>query len=147
MATQRDRPYGSFNFIVEVDGAGNLGGFSEIVLPELSIEVIEYRAGGDKELGVRKLPGLVKYSNLVLKRGLAGAMNLYQWVNDVRNGSGTAYRDVVIHLQNESRSDVVWTWKVVRAWPAKYRFSNLDAKGKDVEVEILELALERFEIE
>ena len=147
MATQRDRPYGNFNFIVELDGTGNLGGFSEIVLPELSIEVIEYRAGGDKELGVRKLPGLVKYSNLMLKRGLAGAMNLYQWVNDVRNGSGTAYRTVVIQLQNEARSEVVWTWKLLRAWPVKYRFSNLDAKGKDVEVEILELAIERLEIE
>jgi phage tail-like protein len=146
MAIQRDRPYANFNFIVEVDGV-ELGGFAEVVAPELSIDAIEYRDGNDKELGVRKLPGLARYSNAVLKRGLVGALNLYQWVDGVRNGQPGALRTVVIKLQNENRADVVWTWKLLRAWPCRYRFSPLDAKGKDVVVEILELALERLEIE
>ena len=146
MAIQRDRPYGNFNFIVEIDGI-EAGGFAEVTLPELSIDVIEYREGGEAENAVRKLPGLARYSNAVLKRGLAGALNLYQWVDEVRKGTATAYRNVAITLQNESRAEVVWTWKLVRAWPAKYRFSGLDARGKDVEVEILELALERLDID
>jgi phage tail-like protein len=146
MATQRDRPYGNFNFIVEVDGVA-LGGFAEVTSLGQTTEVIEYRAGSDPQNAVRKLPGLVKYSNVVLKRGLAGALDLHQWTEEVRNGSGKAYRTVVIKLLDESRADVVWTWKLLRAWPAKYSFSPLEAKGKDVVVEILELALERLEIE
>lgn len=146
MAVQRDRPYTNFNFVVDVSGVGDLGGFSEIVLPELSIDVIEYRAGGDPEMAVRKLPGLARYSNMVLKRGLAGALNLYQWIDDVRNGGPNASRTVTVQLQNEDRSHVVWTWKLIRAWPARYHFANLDARGKDVLVESIELAFERLEI-
>ena len=146
MAIQRDRPYTNFNFIVEVDGV-DLGGFAELTPPELSIDVIEYRDGTDKLTSVRKLPGLARYSNAVLKRGITGALNLYQWVDSVRNGQPGAFRTVVIKLQNDQRSEIVWTWKLLRAWPAKYRFSTLDAKGKDVAIEILEIALEHLEIE
>jgi phage tail-like protein len=83
----------------------------------------------------------------VLKRGVIGALNLYQWVNDVRNGNVRAARNVVIQLQNEDHTDVGWTWQLLRAWPARYRFSPLDASGKGVLVEILELAFDRLEIE
>lgn len=146
MAVQRDHPYGSFNFLVAFDGA-ELGGFSEIVLPEISVGVIEYRSGSDPLLSTRKLPGLVKYSNVVLKRGLAGSMSLYQWIDEVRNGGHNAFRTVVISLQNEDRSAVVWTWKLHRAWPVKYSASDLNAKGTDVAIESIELAIDRLEIE
>lgn len=146
MAVQRDRPYGNYNFLVSF-GGGVEAGFAEVILPEVSIDVIEYRAGGDPVSAVHKIPGRVKYSNAVLKRGVAGALNLYQWVNDVRNGDVGAARTVVIQLQNEDHTGIVWTWRLFRAWPTRYRFSPLDAQGKDVLVEILELAVERAEIE
>jgi phage tail-like protein len=147
MAVQRDRPYGNYNFLVSFGGDEAQGGFAEVILPEVSIDVIEYRSGGDPESAVHKIPGRVKYTNAVLKRGVAGALNLYQWVNDVRNGNINAFRHVVIQLQNEDHTGIVWTWHLLRAWPARYRFSPLDAQGKDVLVEILELAVERLEIE
>lgn len=147
MAVQRDRPYGNYNFLVSFDGEEAQGGFAEVVLPEVSIDVIEYRAGNDAESATRKLPGRAKYSNVVLKRGVVGALDLYRWLSDVRNGNAGAFRHVAIRLQNEDRSDIVWTWRLLRAWPARYRFSALDAQGKDVLLEILELAFERLEIE
>jgi len=146
MAVQRDRPYGNYNFLVDF-GDGAKAGFSEVLIPEVSIDVIEYREGGDPESAAHKIPGRAHYSNVVLKRGVAGALNLYQWMNDVRNGNVRAARTVTIQLLTEDRTDTVWTWKLFRAWPVKYRSSNLEAKGKDVLIEALELAVERLEVE
>jgi phage tail-like protein len=150
MAILRDRPYGNYNYLVDL-GTGNTdgpdAGFAEIVLPESSIDIIEYRNGNEKESGVRKIPGRVHYSNLILKRGVIGALDLYQWWNQVRNGDINGFRNVVIQLQSEDRTATVLTWKLFRAWPVRYRFSNLEAKGKEMLLEFLELALERLEME
>jgi phage tail-like protein len=149
MAVLRDRPYGNFNFLVDL-GSGADGpeaGFSEVLMPEASVGVIEYRNGNDKESGVRKIPGRVHYGNVTLKRGVIGSLNLYQWFNQIRDGDTNGYRTVIIQLQNEDRTQVVMTWKLLRAWPARYKFSNLNGKGEDRAIEELELAYERLEIE
>lgn len=150
MAVQRDHPYGNFNFLVDLgDGetAGPHAGFAEIVLPEAEIEIIEYRNGNEKESGVIKLPGRQRYENVILKRGVTGALNLYQWWNALRNGDVSARRTVSILLQNEDRSAIVMTWKLLRAWPAKYTGPHLTGKGNEVAIETLELAFERMELE
>jgi phage tail-like protein len=150
MAVLRDHPYGNYNFLVDLgDGETNgpHAGFAEIVLPEAEIEIIEYRNGNDKESGALKLPGRQRYDNVILKRGVTGALNLYQWWNAVRNGDVSARRNVSIMLQNEDRSAVVMTWKLLRAWPAKYTGPHLIGKGKEVAIETLELAFERLELE
>ena len=150
MAVLRERPYGNFNFLVdfgtgETDGVE--AGFEEVLLPEAWTEVIEYRNGNEKESGARKIPGRSHYGNLVLKRGVIGSLNLYQWWNDIRNGNTAAYRTVTISPQNEDRTAIVMTWKLLRAWPVRYKVSGLHGKGKEAWVEILELACERLEIE
>ena len=148
MAIFRDLPYGEQHFRVDLgDGAeGPAAGFSEVVLPDISIDVIEYRNGNDKELGVRKLPGLARYDNVVLRRGIIGSLNLYDWINQVRNGDANARRTVTITLLSEDLTAVL-TWKLLRAWPAKYSFGDLNAKGTDVAIEELVLAYERLEME
>jgi phage tail-like protein len=150
MAVVRDRPYGNYNFLVDLgmgDSDAVQAGFSEAFIPEAYMDVIEYRNGNEKESGVRKIPGRAHYGNITLKRGVIGSLNLYQWWNEVRNGAAAGFRNVAVHLQNEDRSAIVLTWKLLRAWPVRYRFSSLEAKGKDVLIEILELACERIEIE
>ncbi len=150
MAIQRDDPYGNYNYLVDL-GAGEpqavQAGFSEILLPEVSIDAIEYRSGNDRELSVRKLPGRVHYGNLILRRGVIGALDLYQWLDQVRNGDHAAFRHIAVMLQNEDRTNIVLTWKFKKAWPTKYSFSPLQAKGKDVLVETLELAFDRMDME
>lgn len=149
MAVLRSLPYGNQHFRVDLgDGAAGLeASFAEVVLPDISIDVIEYRTGEDKESGAHKLPGLARYDNVVLRRGIIGSLNLYNWINDVRNGDANARRTVVISLLSDDLTEVVFTWKLVRAWPAKYTFGNLNADGTDVAIEELVLAYERLEIE
>jgi phage tail-like protein len=150
MAILRDRPYGNYNFLVDVgtgDSASIQAGFSEVVLPDAWVDVLEYRSGNDRESGVRKIPGRVHYGNLVLKRGVIGSLDLYTWWNAVRNGDVSAFRTVVVSLQSEDRAEIVLTWRLLRAWPVRYACSGLDAQGKITLVELLELAFERLEIE
>lgn len=146
MAVTRDRPYSNFNFLVDL-GAGAVEGFSEVILPASSIEVIQYRNGTEKESGVRKIPGRAHYDNVIFKRGVIGNLNLYQWWNQVRNGDTNSHRTVTVQLQNEEHTDIVLTWKFLRAWPTRYEFSPLNGQGKDTLIETLELAFERMEME
>lgn len=149
MATLRDVPYGNQHFRVDL-GTGEEGpaaAFSQIVLPDISIDVIQYRTGSDKESSTHKLPGLVHYGNVTLRRGIIGSLNLYAWIDQVRNGDANARRTVVISLLSEDLTNVVLTWKLLRAWPVKYSFATLDAKGTDVAMEELVLTFERLDME
>jgi phage tail-like protein len=148
MAILRDLPYGNQHFRVDLgEGAeGPAAGFSQVVLPDICLDIIEYRNGNDKESGTRKLPGLARYDNVILRRGIIGSLNLYDWINQVRNGDANARRNVTITLLSEDLTAVL-TWKLFRAWPVKYSFGELNAKGTDVAIEELVLAYERLEME
>ena len=85
-AIKRDNPYPNHNFEVSIVGVtdDNLG-FSEVELPSGEIKVLEYREGRDPTT-VRKLAGLVSYSNVTLKRGINGYLELYNWWKAARDG-------------------------------------------------------------
>ena len=150
MATLRERPYCQFNFLVDLgtgDTEGADAGFEEVHVPEVWLDVIEYRNGNEKENSVRKITGLDHCGNALLKRGAIGSLNLYQWYKEVRNGAQNAWRTVTIQLQNEDHTAVVVTWKLIRARPVRLKWGPLNGKGKEVLIEYLELACERLEME
>lgn len=144
MAVKRDNPYLNFNFVVDV-GAGDDLGFSEVDLPAGRLEVIEYREGSDPVSAARKLPGRVAYPNVVLKRGLAGGLELFEWWRSLRDGT-LDRRNVTITLLDEARQPV-HRWRLRNAWPAKLDYGTLHGLGNEVAIETLELAHEGFELE
>ena len=144
MAVQRDNPYPNHNFEVSIVGVADDLGFSEVELPSGEIDVIEYREGRDATT-VRKLPGLVTYPNVTLKRGINGYLELYNWWKFARDGN-IRRSDVTIKLLDEQRQEVM-RWNLSRAWPVKLEAGPLNARGNDVAIETLELAHEGFEIE
>ena len=144
MAVQRDNPYANFNFVVAIDGLDELA-FSEVELPAAELELIEYREGADRTNASRKLPGRARYGNLVLRRGISGRLDLWQWFQAVRDGQPDR-RNVTVTLLDEARTPVQ-QWRFRNAWPAKYDPSELNAKGNDVAIELLELAVESVELE
>ena len=150
MAVLRDKPYVQFNFLVNL-GDGNTdgaeAGFQECSNIGMEVTVSEYRRGNDKENSVRKITGLNKATDVTLKRGVIGSLNLYNWLNDIRNGNQNAERTVIIQLQNEDHSEVVQTWKLLRARIIKHVSGPMNARGTDVAMEELTLAYERLEME
>ena len=150
MAVLRDRPYCQFNFLVDIgDGVteGPQAGFQEVSAIGMEVTVSEYRNGNSKENSVIKITGLNKSTDVTLKRGVIGSLNLYAWLNDIRNGNQSAMRTVTIQLQNEDHTGVVQTWKLLRARIIKHTSGPFNAKGTDVAMEEMVLAYERLEME
>jgi phage tail-like protein len=139
----RQDPYRNFRFRVEIDGV-QIAGFSEVAIGATTTDVIEYREGTDPSR-IRKLPGLTKYGNVTLKRGVTSSLELFQWHKQVANGSiATNRKTVTIVVQDEAGADKA-RFVVADAWPAKYDAGDLNAKGNEVFIEELELANEGIE--
>ncbi|MCH8808069.1 MAG: phage tail protein [Planctomycetes bacterium] len=149
MATERENknPYSGFNFIVSIDGE-TVAAFQEVSGLDSENTPIEYREGADAMNTVRKLPGLEKYPNLTLQRGMTGSLFLWEWRKEVRDG-GSAFppvRDVVIDLQDEQHQSV-YKWTLTNAWCCKLTGPSLNAKGDEIAIETMELAYDRLDIE
>jgi phage tail-like protein len=136
-------PLRNFRFRLEIDGI-QAAGFSEVETLATTTDVIEYREGTDPT-HTRKLPGLTKYGNITLKRGMTTSLELYQWHQQIVSGPLTGNRKlVVIVVQDESGADQ-GRFVVREAWPVKYAVSDLNAKSNEVLIELLELANEGIE--
>lgn len=150
MAVLRERPYVQFNFLVDL-GNGNTdqpqAGFQEVSGIGMEVTVSEYRNGNSKENSVMKITGMNKSTDVTLKRGVIGSLDLYQWLHQIRNGDQGALRTVTVQLQNEDHTAVVLTWKLLRARIIKHTSGPMNAKGTDVAMEELVLAYERLEME
>lgn len=142
----RNDPLRNFRFKLEIDSITQAG-FSEVAIAETTIEAIDYREGTDPP-HVRKLSGLTKYGNITLKWGTtvgANALDLFKWHADVSAGQIKEQRKrVVIIVQDEAGEDRA-RFVVSDAWPVKYDPSDLNAKGNEVFIELLELANEGIE--
>ncbi len=150
MAILRDRPYVQFNFLVDLgDGVteGPQAGFQELSGIGMEVTVSEYRTGNTKENSVMKVTGMNKSTDVTMKRGVIGSLNLYEWLDQIRNGDQKALRTVTIQLQSEDHTAVVQTWKLLRARIIKHTSGPFNAKGTDVAMEELVLAYERLEME
>lgn len=137
-------PYPGFAFVVEIDGIATAA-FREVAGLEGSVDVIEYREGADPLLSARKLPGLVKYANVLLKRGLTDSRELYDWWRSVAEGKPDR-RNVAIVLLDRERN-AVRRWLLRDAWPVRYAVAAFDAQQNEIAVETLELAHEGFELD
>jgi phage tail-like protein len=141
-ASRKD-PYENFNFLVEIDGIVQAG-FTKVLIPEAMVDVIEYREGADPTLSARKIPGRVHFGNVVLKWGASASNELYKWWKKIQDGA-TDRRNMSIVLLDRSRSPVK-RWNVQNAFPMAYRVAPLDAGGREVLIERLEVANEGVEL-
>ncbi len=138
-ATRKD-PLRGFRFLVEIDGIVQAG-FQEVTVPESAQDPIEYREGTDRPT-VRKIPGLIKYGNVVLKWGATDSLELSNWRKMVEDGKiGEARRNMaIIVLDEEGNEGARWVFN--DAWPTKYDAPDLKGTGNDIAIETLEIAHE-----
>src|SRR6185295_10497812 len=98
---------------------------------------------------VRKLSGLTKYGNITLKSGLVfgsgTALELFKWHQDVSTGQVKTKRKTVAIIVQDEAGVPAARFVISEAWPIKYDPSDLNAKGNEVLIELLELANEGIE--
>ncbi len=138
-ATRKD-PLRGFRFLVEIDGIVQAG-FQEVTVPESAQDPIEYREGTDRPT-VRKIPGLIKYGNVVLKWGATDSLELSNWRKMVEDGKmGEARRSMAIIVLDEEGNEGA-RWVFIDAWPTKYGAPDVKGTGNDIAIETLEIAHE-----
>ena len=139
----RTDPLRNFRFRLEIEGIAQAS-FSEVAIGETTTEAIDYREGSEPT-HVRKLSGLTKYGNITLKRGITDSLDIWNWHKQIVAGQIQSNRkQVAIVVQDEAGADKA-RFVVTDAWPTKYDPSDLNAKGNEVIIELLELANEGIE--
>ena len=131
-------PYGRFRYRVEIDGL-DAGGFSEVTGFDASIDVMEYREG-DMVQTPYKIPGLKKYGNITLKKGLTDSMVMYEWL--VTGVDGPVDRKTITITSLDESEQPVASWQVINAWPIKYTAPDFNATSSEVAIETIEIAHE-----
>jgi phage tail-like protein len=146
MATAtRNDPFRVFRFRVEIDGISVMA-FSEAGGLNVEGGPVEYREGTDKELHVRKLPGLRKYADITLKRGKTeGDKEMFTWYTNIANGVDDR-RDGTITLMNEAGQDVM-RWHFEKGWVDKIEGPSLNATGNEVAYESVTICHEKLTFE
>ncbi len=142
MAADRD-PLRNFRFRLEIDGI-EAAGFSEVSGLSSEYEVIEYREGSDAITSVRKVPGLRKFENVTLKRGIVGDKSLWEW-HDAIAANRVDRRAVVITLLGPD-AEPICRWRLRAAWPSKYEGPTFKAEGNDIAIETLVLTHEGLDL-
>lgn len=139
------------------------GGFSEVIPPEANIKDIAYREnihGGNSI----KVPGLVTYQDVILKRGVTQHRDMFNWFKQVSDTSiavnkyaeGLAGLSAVPFQEPNYRREVLIScmdragsykkhWLLYNAWPKGYKGADsLDAKSSEIALEQVTLAYETF---
>jgi phage tail-like protein len=133
----------SNRFRVEIDGL-TVAGFVSVLLAEGEADVIDYRQGSDPSQHTLKLPGQVRFSSVILVRGVSKQQReLYDWWSSVATGP-LHRRNLTIIAFDESGQEAV-RWNVQNAWPRLYRVSPFEAESDAILCETLELACERVD--
>jgi phage tail-like protein len=135
----RKDPVRNFRFRVEIQGIDQ-GGFSEVTGFDATVEPIDYREGTDPT-HARKLTGLTKYGNVTLKWGVTDSTALYDWHRQIVDGD-IERKSMAINVLDETGQRTIARWEIAEAWPSKYDPADLNAKGNDVSIEMLEICNE-----
>lgn len=137
----RQDPYRAHRFLVEIDGIARAS-FRECSGLETRQQPIEYREGGDP-LTVRKLPGLVTYSNITLRWGITDDPSFWAWRKSAADGSVQRKNGSIVLLDETGTEKIRWNFR--EGWPSAWVGPSFNASGSDVAVESVEIAHEGVE--
>ena len=140
-------PLTSFNFAVEIypDGASAPlaeAAFAECDGIELTVDVKTIREGGANDRAYR-VPGVVNYANLTLKRGVTGNLDLWDWVQRSTADPGLRANAEVVVFQTDGTTEAM-RYQLHRCLPIKFKVPALVAKEAQIAIEEFQLAYEKF---
>jgi phage tail-like protein len=121
-------------FVAKIPDIDTIGYFAHCSGLELEFEVYEYREGGNNDF-VHRLPGGLRYPNLVLSRGLTNEEALLRWFHATQTEAER--KEIILTLKTPS-GDRSWTF--ADAFPVKWSGPTLSSESADVAMESLEIA-------
>lgn len=136
--TQR-QVYSAYRFFVEIESITEAT-FSECGGLQVETEIFEWEEGGENGFKHR-LPGRTKYSNLVLKRGIA-THKLWEWYHDLIGGK-IERRTLAVILYGYTGMPEV-RWNIEEAIPVKWAGPSFKSGATEAAVETMELAHHGF---
>jgi phage tail-like protein len=131
-------PIRNFKYAMEIDGIQL--GFSEVSGYDSKVKEITYREGNEALNNVIKLPGLMEYGQITLKRGVDESQVLFNWINETGSGKITKKTVTLTAMGDDGQPAAVW--KVINAWPVSYTVSDFKGDGNEVVLETLVLTHE-----
>lgn len=133
-------PLPAFYFKVDLGDKGVIS-FKEVSGMDMESEIIEYRAGDNAVHSKIKMPGMKKYSNITLKKGIfKGDNKFWDWINEIKLNT-IKRQTVTISLLDETGAPTM-VWTLTNAWPTKISTDGLKSDGNEVAIETMELAHE-----
>lgn len=142
MADGRVDPPFVGRFVFAVDGI-EIGTFTEVSGLSVQIDIEEVAEGGQNAY-THRLPGRMKWPNLVLKRGVTDTDALFAWLSDcsgeglTRNGNKVVGLDGKVSVL-DAKGDVLRSWHFTGAKPVKWTGPRLAASSRELAVEELEV--------
>lgn len=136
-------PMPKFRF--EVDLGTDLKGisFQEVSGMDVENQVIEYRKSNSPLFSTEKMPGIVKYGNVTMKKGVfVNDNSFWNWHAAIKMNT-MKRQTVTIRLLDENNA-VTMQWTLQNAWPTKITSTDLKSDGNEVAVDTLEIAHEQL---
>jgi phage tail-like protein len=142
-----DAPFtGKFKFSVE--GVGEIGAFTEVSGLEVEVEVVEIKEGGQNHF-LHKLPGPMKWPNIVFKRGITDSDNLFEWFSKTSGEGFAGEGSTLTRTQGQitltdAIGESVRGWTFEGAFPVKWTGPSLVSSSQEAAIEELEIAHHGF---
>lgn len=140
----------SFYFSVKISGNSSSAdaAFQEVSGLSKEMGVEEIVSGGENRFKYR-VPAMVTYPNLVLKRGISLVDSpLIEWCQSTLD-SGLAKpiqtQNIMLNLLNAD-GQASMSWSFVKAYPVKWVISDLKSQESNVLIESIEFAYQYFEV-
>ena len=136
-------PIPKFRFEVKWDDA--VMSFQEISGLDTEAQPIEYRRGNSPAFSVIKMPGIKKFSDVTMKKGVFKSDNkFWDWFNAIKMNT-IQRKPITISLLDEAgQATMVWT--LTNAFPTKVTGTDLKAQGNEVAIESLVISHEGLTI-
>jgi phage tail-like protein len=132
-------PMPKFQFEVKWDD--KVMSFQEVSGLDVEAQIIEYRHGDSKVFSTIKMPGIKKFSNITMKRGVYVNDNKFSdWLNQIKMNTVKRTAMTISLLDEEGKPTMMWT--LINAWPTKISGTDLKSDANEVAIETLEIAHE-----
>ena len=142
-----DAPFtGKFKFSVE--GVGEIGAFTEVTGLSVEVDVVEIKEGGQNHFS-HKVPGRMRWPNIVLKRGVTDSDNLFDWFAKTSGEGFSGEGNALARTQGQvtvldAKGDPLRAWAFEEAFPVKWTGPTMTASSSEVAIEELEIAHHGF---